>query len=94
MTSRRDFFLKGALIAGATAFPGVKVLADDPVQTIATTTGKLPYKNTYVKNVFVTENEFRNAKPNIIPSPGFQKAKEILPVPYWKGNEKNKWDAD
>ena len=87
MNSRRDFFRKSVLLAGATAMPVIKVLADDPVQTTATTTGKLPYKNTYVKNVFVTENDFRNAKPNIIASPGFAKAKEILPVPFWKGNE-------
>ena len=24
---------------------------------------KLPYKNTYVKSIFVSENEFRTAKP-------------------------------
>jgi len=38
MNSRRDFFRKSALIAGAAAFPAVKTMADDPVQTIATTT--------------------------------------------------------
>lgn len=27
---------------------------------------KLPYKNTYVKEVFVAENEFRTAKPEHI----------------------------
>lgn len=86
MSSRRDFFMKSALLAGATAMPGVKVLADDTVPTTATTTGKLPYKNTYIKNVFVTENEFRNAPVSIISNPGFEKAKEIIPAPFWKGN--------
>src|SRR5512137_459511 len=87
MNSRRNFFRKTALFAGAAAFPATRIFADDPVQTTATTTGKLPFKNTYVKNVFVTENEFRNQKPNITASPGFEKAREILPVPFWKGNE-------
>jgi hypothetical protein len=88
MNSRRNFFKKTALLAGATALPLTKALAqDDVVQTTATTTGKLPYKNTYVKNVFVAENEFRNATLNIIESPGFEKARAILPDPFWKGND-------
>ncbi len=88
MNSRRNFFRKTALIAGVSALPIPKLLADDDVvKTNATTTGKLPYKNTYVKSVFVAENEFRNAQPVIVESPGYEKAREILPVPYWKGNE-------
>lgn len=30
---------------------------------------KLPYKNTYVKEVFVAENEFRTAKPRTHQTP-------------------------
>ena len=83
MNSRRDFFRKTALIAGASAIPMPRLLAagDDVVQTSATTTGKLPYKNTYIKNVFVAENEFRSKQLNIIESPGYEKARKILPNP-------------
>lgn len=88
MDSRRDFFKKSALIAGATALPVSRLRAtDEVVQTTATTYGKLPYKNTYVKNVFVSENQFKNAIPEIITSPGFEKARDILPSPIWTGNQ-------
>ncbi|HZK97908.1 MAG TPA: hypothetical protein VFC67_27140 [Prolixibacteraceae bacterium] len=50
MSSRRDFFMKTAMIAGATAFPGIKVMADDPVQTTATTTVKLLFKKCVVRS--------------------------------------------
>ena len=47
----------------------------------------LPYKNTYVRNVFVAENTFRTDKqPNIEPQ-SFKKAKKILPAPYWEGHD-------
>jgi hypothetical protein len=91
MNSRRDFFRKTALIAGATALPCAKVLADDPVVSSATTSGKLPYKNTYIKNIFVTENEFRSAKPTLVPAPDFITAKAKLPSPYWQGHD---WAID
>ena len=49
---------------------------------------KLPYKNTYTKNVFVAENEFRT-KPATCTKPGtFEQAKKVLPAPVWKGHEK------
>jgi hypothetical protein len=63
------------------------ISAEGPVEPLAAAPGKPPYKSTYVKNMFVTENEFRNAKPSIIESPGFEKARALLPVPFWKGNE-------
>ncbi len=87
--SRRDFLRKSSLLALATALPGtqIKSVADDPVQTSATTTGSTPYKQTYVKNVFVTDNHYRNARPDIKSSPGFEKAREILPAPFWAGHE-------
>ena len=87
MNSRRIFFATLPCWLLAAAMPVVKVLADDPVKTTASTTGKLPFTNTYVKNVSVTEHDFRNAKPNIYKSPGFLEANDILPNRYWKENE-------
>ena len=83
MNTPLDFFSKATLINCILALMGLNMLA----QTSATTSGKSPYKNTYVKNVFVTENEFRKAQLDIIAPPSFEKAKEILPVPFWKGHD-------
>ncbi len=47
----------------------------------------LPYKNTYVKEPLVAENEFRIAKPRRIEPRSFAVAKNILPNPIWKGHE-------
>lgn len=47
---------------------------------------KLPYKNTYVKNVFVAENEFRTEKPKTIQPKTFEQARKILPEPFWDGH--------
>ena len=49
---------------------------------------KLPYKNTYVKEVFVAENEFRTAKPEHIKPRTFAEARKILTSPVWEGHEK------
>ncbi len=90
MSTRRNFFKTSALVGGAAMMPSsvMKAAATDgqPVSS-ASTVGKLPYKNTYVKNIFVTENEFRNAKAIITPAPTFKAAKDILPVPFWEGND-------
>ncbi len=48
----------------------------------------LPYKNTYVKEALVTENEYRIAKPEEIAPKSFEEAKNILPNPLWTGHEK------
>ncbi len=91
MKSRRDFLKNSALIAMASALPvGTKILAQDTevLQTSATRSGNTNYKNTYIRNVFVSENEFRNAAAIITNSPGFEKAKEILPVPFWTNNQR------
>ncbi len=48
----------------------------------------LPYKNTYVKSIFVAENEFRNMKPETIEPKTFDEARKILPSPVWEGHEK------
>ena len=52
MSSRRNFFKKTALAAGAAAMPVsiVKSMGSEQPVSSATTTGKLPYKNTYIKN--------------------------------------------
>ncbi|WP_296111446.1 trehalase family glycosidase [uncultured Alistipes sp.] len=49
---------------------------------------ELPYKNTYVKEVFVAENEFRNAEPERIEPRSFDEARRILPAPFWEGHER------
>lgn len=49
---------------------------------------KIPYKNTYVKEIFTAENEFRTMKPETIIPGTFEEAKEILPVPIWPGHDK------
>ncbi len=48
----------------------------------------LPYKNTYVKEALVTENEYRIAKPEEIAPKSFEEAKNILPNPIWTSHEK------
>ncbi len=56
----------------------------------------LPYKTTYVKNIFVTENTFRTDKPEKIQPKSFAQARNILPAPIWEGHEKEVqmyWDA-
>lgn len=47
----------------------------------------LPYKNTYVKSIFVAENAFRTMKPETIQPQSFEKARTILPSPVWDGHE-------
>lgn len=49
---------------------------------------RLPYKNTYLKEPLVTENEYRVAKPETIVPGTFEEAKAILPAPIWAGHEK------
>ncbi|MEA5109316.1 hypothetical protein SDC9_08717 [bioreactor metagenome] len=91
MTSRRNFLRNAALLAASAGAPSIAMKAaglsagsSSDAQAPADSNAR--FKNTYVKNVFVTENEFRNARPSITPSPGFDMAREILPVPFWEGN--------
>ena len=84
MTTRRTFLKQSLLVAGATALAG-------PTATAQTATEpqpkyRLPYKNTYVKETFVTENEFRIAKPETITPGTFEEARAILPLPTWEAN--------
>jgi hypothetical protein len=89
MDSRRNFLKKTALLPGLAVIPPMAGMAlpAEQVETSATTTGTLPFKNTYIKNVFVTENAFRNADPQVMESPGFEQARTLLPSPVWKGNQ-------
>lgn len=48
----------------------------------------LPYKNTYLKEPLVAENEYRIAKVETIQPKSFEEAKNILPVPIWSGHPK------
>lgn len=48
----------------------------------------MPYKNTYVKEALVAENEYRIAKPKITVPKSFEEAKNILPNPIWQGHDK------
>lgn len=83
-TNRRKFLKAGALtgttLACASAFGAIDK------KSLET---KLPYKNTYVKNTFVAENEFRRDTPNFLDAPSFEQAKKTLPSPFWKGGEKD-----
>ena len=66
------------------------VVASLPVAAQGLKSGpyELPYKNTYVKNIFVAENEFRNQKPTTLTPGTFEEAKKILPLPVWAGHSK------
>ena len=48
---------------------------------------KIPYKDTYVKQALVAENEFRVQQPKYVTLPTFAEAKQILPNPIWVGHE-------
>lgn len=67
-----------------------------PAQDLRSGPYELPYKNTYVKNIFVAENSFRTASPEVIEPKPFEEAEEILPAPVWDGHEQEiemYWDA-
>lgn len=48
----------------------------------------LPYKNTYVKEALVAENEYRVATQENITPRSVEEAKFILPSPFWVNHEK------
>lgn len=45
----------------------------------------MPYKNTYVKEALVAENEYRIAKPKITIPKSFEEAKKYSPQSYLAG---------
>ncbi|MCD8041558.1 MAG: glycoside hydrolase [Tannerellaceae bacterium] len=87
MTSRRNFIKKSLLAAGTTAIP---VAAFSRQESIPDEQPKyrLPYKNTYLKEPLVTENEYRIASPQTIVPGSFEEARKILPDPFWDGHAK------
>ena len=91
MNSRRNFLRNTALLTAATATPGTNILAGksskEALKNAPENVGGSQYKNTYIKNIFVTENSFRNAKTMLTASPGFESARPILPSPFWKGHD-------
>ena len=86
MTTRRNFLKQSLLAAGAGAVSG-SAFAQDKTEANQPKY-RLPYKNTYLKEPFVTENAFRTAQPETIQPGTFEEAKQILPNPTWSGHEK------
>ena len=84
MTTRRNFLKQSLLAAGAASVPAGNLLAQEKMEE-KRPKYNLPYKNTYLKEPFVTENEFRTAKPETITPGTFEEAKQILPDPTWSG---------
>ena len=87
MTTRRNFLKQSLLAAGAASVPTGSLLAQEKAEE-KRPKYNLPYKNTYLKEPFVTENEFRTARPETITPGTFEEAKQILPNPTWSGHEK------
>lgn len=89
MDSRRKFLRNTAFLAASAAVPVRVLQANDTVDQPLLPDSSTPceYKNTYVKNVFVTENEFRHASASIVPAPAFEQARQLLPAPVWKGHD-------
>ena len=77
MTTRRNFLKQSLLAAGAASVPAGNLLAQEKMEE-KRPKYNLPYKNTYLKEPFVTENEFRTAKPETITPGTFEEAKQIL----------------
>lgn len=62
------------------------LLAQEKKETV--TVYNLPYKNTYVKEALVAENDYRIAKPEVILPKTVEESKNILPSPIWEGHDK------
>ena len=74
MTTRRNFLKQSLLAAGAASVPAGNLLAQEKMEE-KRPKYNLPYKNTYLKEPFVTENEFRTAKPETITPGTFEEAR-------------------
>jgi hypothetical protein len=81
-TNRRNFLKKSVLAGSLVSVSPFISNAEERKSKY-----KLPYKNTYVKNSFVAENEFRRLNSKLLDPPSFNDAKKILPVPTWKNHE-------
>ncbi len=87
MTTRRNFLKRSLLAAGATTLPATSLLAQQTTEE-KVPKYRLPYKNTYLKDPLVAENEYRIMKPEVIPHGTFAQAREILPEPTWEGHSR------
>lgn len=88
---KRMIALMAAAVCTATA-----ICPSSPGQDLTSGPYKLPYKNTYVKDIFVAENPFRTQTPETVIPGSFEQARNILPSPFWEGHEKEVemyWDA-
>ena len=79
-TDMKRMIVAAALLVCAAAPAAGQGLTSGPYE--------LPYKNTYVKEVFVAENEYRTARPERIEPLPFEQAREILPAPVWEGHDR------
>ena len=86
MTNRREFLKRSLLAAGAASVPVGGLLAREP-QADKQPKYNLPYKNTYLKEPFVTENAFRTADPETMTPGTLEESKNFLPIPTWAGHE-------
>lgn len=79
-TDMKRMIVAAALLGCAAAPAAGQGLTSGPYE--------LPYKNTYVKEVFVAENEYRTTRPERIEPLPFEQAREILPAPVWEGHDR------
>lgn len=79
-TDMKRMIVAAALLGCAAAPAAGQGLTSGPYE--------LPYKNTYVKEVFVAENEYRTARPERIEPLPFEQARKILPAPVWEGHDR------
>ena len=77
--------LQSVLIIALVSLGALSAVSAD-AQDLKSGPYSLPYKNTYVKSIFVAENEFRTAEPETIVPGTFEEAMEILPAPFWDGH--------
>ena len=88
--------MKKAICLTLLAMTGTVAVASAQISAGNDSIYRLPYKNTYVKNVFVTDNAFRTMKPRNTQPRSFDEARTILPSPIWEGHEEEigmYWDA-
>lgn len=78
--------LQSVLIIALVSLGALSAVSAD-AQDLKSGPYSFPYKNTYVKSIFVAENEFRTAEPETIVPGTFEEAMEILPAPFWDGHE-------
>ena len=79
----RIFRTMAAILVGVAALPLVSKAQSCGNDSIY----HIPYKDTYVKEALVAENEFRTQRPLTMKLPTFEQAREVLPSPIWEGHD-------